>query len=160
MSAHWLNEERLRVYPRIMSFGRDLVTLGRAWRLVLGDGTRIARQAFDSGALPSVRMPSMFAQLRLLGVSVDAAYALHSIVAGLAVAAVGLAWRSAAPDALKNAALMCGILLVTPCLFDYDLAWLAFRQAWMEGLRRGECNTLILPCLLWIIARRALRATV
>ncbi|HEY1147569.1 MAG TPA: glycosyltransferase family 87 protein [Pseudoduganella sp.] len=131
--------------------------LGDGMLPAFGDGMRIARQAFESGALPWVKMPTMFAQLRLLGVPVDAAYALHSIVAGLVVAAIWLVWRSVARDALKNAALMCGTLLVTPYLFDYDLAWLAFPLAWMalEGLhggwRAGERNTLVLAWLLPVL---------
>jgi hypothetical protein len=134
-----------------------IVLLGDGMLPAFGAGLRIARQAFESGALPWAKMPTMFAQLRLLGVPVHAAYVLHCVVAGLAIAATWLVWRSAASAALKNAALMCGTLLVTPYLFDYDLAWLGFPLAWlaMEGMRSGwragERNALVFAWLLPVL---------
>jgi len=134
-----------------------LLVLGDGAVQAFGDGLRIARQAFESGALPWTKMPTAFAQLRLLGLPVAAAYTLHAIVAAAAMSANWLVWRSSAPDALKNAALMCGALLVTPYLFDYDLAWLAFPLAWLaaEGLRtgwlHGERNTLVFAWMLPVL---------
>jgi len=131
--------------------------LGDGALYAFGDGLRIARQAFESGALPWTKMPTAFAQLRLLGVPISVAYALHGLVAAAAISAVWLVWRSDAPLGLKNAALMCSTLLVTPYLFDYDLAWLAFPLAWMaaDGMRtgwlRGERNTLVIAWMLPVL---------
>jgi hypothetical protein len=134
-----------------------VVLLGDGMLAAFGEGLRIARHAFESGALPWAKMPTMFAQLRLMGVPVGAAYALHAVVAAAAIAANWLVWRSSAPATLRNAALMCGTLLVTPYLFDYDLAWLAFPLAWlaMEGMRNGwragEKNMLVIAWLLPVL---------
>jgi hypothetical protein len=145
--------------------GATATTLAAAGAMLLGDGMlqafgeslRIVRLALESGALPWAKMPTMFAQLRLIGVPVGVAYVLHATVAAAAIAANWLVWRSAAPATLRNASLMCSTLLVTPYLFDYDLAWLAFPLAWLatEGLRSGwrtgERNTLVMAWLLPVL---------
>ena len=98
-----------------------------------------ARQFLESGALPWVKMPTVFAFLRLLGTPVIGAYAVHGLVAAGAVFAVWYVWRRSADWELRGAALFAATFLCSPYMFDYDLAWLAFPIGWLAlaGLRTG-----------------------
>ena len=110
-----------------------------------------------------MKMPTMFAFLRILGAPVGMAYAGHGLIAVGVVIAVWWVWKNCTEDALRNAALTTGSLLVSPYLFEYDLAWLALPIAWMAktGLSRGwlswEREILILcwllPFLMMVLAR-------
>lgn len=90
----------------------------------------LVRMALEQGGLPWNKMPTMFAMMRLLGLGLDAAYAIHASIALVVSIAVGWIWRRCSSPKLKGAALMTGTLLISPYLFDYDLAWLAFPIAW------------------------------
>lgn len=138
---------------------------------VLGVGTlkaclaslNVARHFLEIGFLPWAKMPTMFAFGRLLGMPVGAAYAIHAVVALGAVLAVWHIWRHCADWQLRGAALMTATFLVSPYLFDYDLAWLAFPIAWLalgglrDGWLRGEREVLVaawlLPLLMLPIVR-------
>jgi hypothetical protein len=77
------------------------------------------------------RMPTVFAALRLAGVSVAAAYAAQLLSTALAVGAVILAWRSRAVTEVKAAALVVALFLATPYAWDYDMIVLLFAAAWL-----------------------------
>lgn len=110
-----------------------------------------------------VNMPTVFAFLRLLGTPVSIAYGIHFLVAALAAATVWQVWRRCPSWPLRNATLVVATFLVSPYLFEYDLAWLALPVAWMtqlglsEGWHRGERELLIaawlLPFALHVVAR-------
>jgi hypothetical protein len=110
-----------------------------------------------------MKMPTVFAFLRILGAPVAMAYAGHGLIAAGVVIAVCWIWKNCTEDALRNAALTAGSLLVSPYLFEYDLAWLALPIAWMvkTGLTSGwlpwEREVLILcwllPFLMMVLAR-------
>jgi len=114
-----------------------LTALG--WDVVpaFAQSLHIASGFVEAGFLPWSKMPTVFAACRLLGLQVPAAYALHAMAALLAAVAVWRIWRSGASQAMRNAALMCGTFFVSPYVFDYDLAWLAFPMGWVavEALR-------------------------
>ncbi len=144
-----------------------------------------ARLFLENGGLPWKKMPSMFVFLRLLGTPVTWAYAIHFVVAVMAVIVVWRVWRHCRNRELRNAALMTATFLVSPYVYDYDLAWLAFPIAWLavDGLRNGwlrgerevlvaawlfpvlmipiaealnvQIGPLVLGSLLWISYRRA-----
>ena len=144
-----------------------------------------ARLNLESGVLPWHKMPSVFAFLRLLGIPVTAAYFVHFVVAVIGVIAVWHVWRCCRDSQLRCAALMTATLLVSPYVFDYDLAWLAFPIAWLAltGLQNGwlygdrevlfaawilalfmgpiagavslQIGPFVLGALLWITMRRA-----
>jgi len=124
--------------------GSTFLALGTA---VLGVDTlkaclgslRYARIFLEGGFLPWVKMPTVFALLRLLHVPIPAAYAVHAIVALLATIAVWHIWRASHDRQLQAASLMTATFLISPYVFDYDLAWLAFPIAWLAliGLRDG-----------------------
>lgn len=113
-----------------------------------------ARLILENGTLPWAKMPSMFTFARLLGIPVAGAYVVHVVVAVTAVIAVWQVWRRCQDRNLRGAALMTATFLVSPYVFDYDLAWLAFPIAWLalaglrDGWLRGEREILVAAWLL------------
>lgn len=113
-----------------------------------------ARMFLEGGILPWPKMPTVFAFLRLLGAPVEGAYIVHAVIAVGAAIAVWRVWRHCQDWGLRGAALMTATFLVSPYVFDYDLAWLAFPIAWiaLTGLRsgwmRGEREILVAAWLL------------
>lgn len=93
-------------------------------------GVATAREALESGSLPWSKMPSVFASLRQLGVSLPVAYCAHFAVASAAAALVWCTWRVPADAGLRSGILMTATFLISPYVYDYDLAWLAFPVAW------------------------------
>ncbi|MGU7773327.1 glycosyltransferase family 87 protein [Burkholderia sp. MR1-5-21] len=144
-----------------------------------------ARTFVETGALPWAKMPTVFALARMAGVPVTGAYVVHAVVALGTTCVVWRVWRRSADPALRGASLMTATFLISPYVYDYDLAWLAFPIAWLAlaGLRNGwqhrERETLlaawvlpmvmapignllpiqigppVLIALLWFIVRRA-----
>ena len=120
-----------------------------------------ARQFLENGTLAWPKMPSMFVFVRLLGIPVAGAYVVHCVVALGAVIVVWRVWRRCPDRKLRGAALMTATFLVSPYVFDYDLAWLAFPIAWLalagqrNGWLRGEREVLVvawlLPLLMFLI---------
>ena len=98
-----------------------------------------ARIFLEEGALPWQKMPTLFAFLRILHAPVAAAYGVQALGATAAVCSVWYVWRRSCDWQLRGAALMTATFLVSPYVFDYDLAWLAFPIAWLAliGLREG-----------------------
>jgi hypothetical protein len=138
------------------------VALTAAGTLVLGRDTLTAcvgamgqaRYFLENGGLPWQKMPTIFAFARLLGMPVAVAYGLHAIVAVGAMVAVWHVWRRSADWGLRGAALMSATFLVSPYVFDYDLAWLGFPIAWLasigirDGWQNGERDVLALAYLM------------
>jgi hypothetical protein len=164
-------------------------TLGAAvlkgWLASLG----VARLFLETGYLIWEDMPSMFAFARLLGIPVTWAYLLQGVVAVGAVVVVWRVWRTCHNRNLRGAALMTATFLVSPYVFYYDLAGLAFPIVWLalDGQRNGwlpgerellviawllpmlmvviatassvQIAPFVLCCLLWITTRRATAAS-
>ncbi|UWX58030.1 DUF2029 domain-containing protein [Chlorobaculum sp. MV4-Y] len=116
-----------------------------------------ARLYVETGLLPWVKTPTVFAFLRLLGMPVAWAYVVHFVVAAGAVIVVWHVWRRSQNRNLRSAALMTATFLVSPYVFDYDLAWLAFPIAWLaldslrNGWLRGEREVLVAAWLLPLV---------
>ena len=114
----------------------------------------LARHFVEDGSLAWSKMPTLFGFVRLLGGPVALAYMAHALGTVAATVAVWMVWRRTQDWQLRGAAFMTGTLLVSPYLFDYDLAWLAFASGWMIvlGLRvgwlRGEREVLLAAWLL------------
>jgi hypothetical protein len=138
--------------------GLGTAVLGKATLTAFLKDLPDARMYVETGAAPWSKMPTVFSFLRTLGVPVGGAYAVHSAVAVAAVAAVCYVWRRAGTShadwQLRGAALMAATCMVSPYMFDYDLAWLGFPIAWMaaigmrDGWLRGEREALVLAWLL------------
>lgn len=98
-----------------------------------------ARSVLERGVLPWPKMPTVFAFVSLLNGGPKLAYALHAMVALLAVVAMVRVWLRPQPLALRASALVAATFLVSPYIFDYDLAWLALPLGFLavDGIRRG-----------------------
>lgn len=115
--------------------------------LMFGSGTLVAflhnagmmAGLVASGRAALARIPTVFALATLAHVPAAWAYAAQGAAALAAAAAVCNAWGRESSYALRAAVLICASLLVSPYLFDYDLAWLGVLIAWCarHGLARG-----------------------
>lgn len=130
-----------------------------AWHAFFGSFELTRTYILEQGATGWEKLQSPFAAMRMLGASIQTAYAVHGAVS-LGVAAVVLwIWRSPVGIPLKGAALATGTLLVTPYVLDYDLMLLALPLAWLtvEGLRSQFLNyeklTLFIVWFLPLISR-------
>lgn len=99
----------------------------------------LVRHLLETAMLSWAKIPSLFITLRVLGVALPVAYALHIVLAAAAVATVAYVWWRQAPPRLGMAVLVVGATLVPPYLFDYDLAILAVPLALLawDGIERG-----------------------
>ncbi|OJY22419.1 glycosyltransferase family 87 protein [Pandoraea sp. 64-18] len=115
--------------------------------------TALARQSLVDGEARLARMPTFFVMARMLGAPVTLAAIVHAGVALGAVAAMIDVWRRPAAFALRAATLVCATTLVSPYLYDYDLAMLSLVIAWYvrdgiaRGWLRGEREWLV---VLWL----------
>lgn len=113
-----------------------------------------ARTVVESGAVHLERMPTLFAMVKMLHGSVALAYALHLLGATAACAVVVYAWSRPCTFALQAAALLTASMLISPYLYDYDLAFLGLAVAWLAVYARqagwlpGEREALI---VLWLL---------
>lgn len=89
-------------------------------------------------------MPTIFAICRALGLPVNAAYAVHGLVAAPAVLVMALLWARRARFELRATAFVAATLLLQPYLMFYDLVWLILpivflmRDAKVQALHRVE----------------------
>ncbi|EHP40641.1 hypothetical protein OR16_24285 [Cupriavidus basilensis OR16] len=99
----------------------------------------MARLAVEGGEAKLVRMLTAFALVRLLGGNLALSYGVHAIVAGIAAGVVIYAWCRPASFPLRASALMAATLMLSPYLYDYDLAFLGFVILWLAGyaIERG-----------------------
>jgi hypothetical protein len=156
-----LGEDTLKAFLGNLGYARMFLESGTIpWMLLESGG--IPKKLVESGVYPWLKMPSVFSFLRLLGMPDPAAYAIHAVAAVCSVVAVWHVWRCCRDWQLRGAALMTATFLVSPYVFDYDLAWLAFPIAWLtltglrDGWLRGEREVLVaawlLPLLMTLIA--------
>lgn len=114
----------------------------------------LARAVVESGAVHLERMPTLFAMVKMLHGGVVPAYAMQLLGAMAAGAVVVYAWARPCAFALRAAALMTASMLVSPYLYDYDLAFLGLAVAWLAtyawraGWLPGERECLI---VLWLL---------
>lgn len=102
-----------------------------------------AQDAMASGVIGFAKMQSVFSGARLAGLSTPVAYALQAAI-GLTVAVI-VAWRGwrCGLTAELAALTLCGALLATPFVLDYDLVLLAFPLALLaRGPADGRTRTL------------------
>jgi hypothetical protein len=131
------------------------------WRAFLANaGT--ARAVLEGGAVPWHKMASLFATVRLAGGGIGAAYVVHGIAALAVLALTLLAWRGRGPFDLKVALAVTAAVLVSPYLFDYDLAVTVlalglllrdgFARGWQPGMRPAICVLWLAPATLSYVA--------
>lgn len=130
-----------------------------AWHGFFGSFELTRTYILEQGSTGWEKIQSPFSAMRMLGASIQTAYAVHFAIALCVGAVVLWIWRSPVGIPLKGAALATGTLLVTPYLLDYDLMLLALPLAWLtvEGLRTQFLNwekiTLFIVWLLPLISR-------
>lgn len=109
----------------------------------------------EAGLLRSWRMPSVYMQLKCVGLPGAVAMTAQLATALGAAVAVVWSWRRATPDAIRGAVLVAAIPLASPYVFEYDLVLLvvAVLLLWRDGLARGwhraEASGLL---LVWVLA--------
>ena len=119
----------------------------------------LARDVLDLGLVPTYKMQSVYAALRLLEAPLAAAYGLQALATFAGALLVLWVWRQPNDQDLKNATLVAATLLATPFVLDYDLMLLAPVIAWLtaKGLQSGmlpwERIILAAACLDPFIAR-------
>lgn len=109
------------------------------WAAFLGGLGHISDYV-EQGHTPWERMVSLFTALRALGVPIVIAYGFQFAAAIAVAVAVALVWRRGdTPFEIRAAVLAAGAPLMTPYVFDYDLALLAIPIGFMalDGMRRG-----------------------
>jgi hypothetical protein len=135
----------------------SMAALGAATLAAFFDNLNFARALLEQGLLPLVKMPSLFAAMRVMQLPLWLAYGAQAAGATAAAALVWRAWRSAAPAGLRYALLMTASMLASPYIYDYDLAWLAFPMGWLglhaarTGWHAGEREMLLALWLLPIV---------
>jgi hypothetical protein len=135
------------------------------WSAFLASGKFTREVVLEQGGTGWHKIQSVFSWVRMWGGGVPLAYAVQGIVSlAVAVSLVRL-WRSAAPFALKAAALLIGTLLATPYSLDYDLMLLAPAIALLavDGFERGfapwQKTLLAALWLMPLVARSLAQAT-
>ena len=109
------------------------------------EALNLASTMLAEQALPMKLMASLYAPLRTLGLSHQAALWLQALL-GVAVLVVVLGvWRRLGADPLSGALLAAGSLLASPYVFGYDLvvfapavailAWDGLQRGWLAGER-------------------------
>ncbi len=93
--------------------------------LAFWNNLAVINQKMAEGQVPILKMTSLFATLRVLGVNAGIAYALHGALAAAVAAVVAWVWHRRRATASSAAVLIVGALLVSPHVYDYDLPVLA-----------------------------------
>ena len=84
----------------------------------------------ETGRATMQRIPSAYSLFKMMHAPATLAYAAQAVSAVSATTAVWYAWSRDVPHALRAATLVCASLMVSPYLYDYDLAWLGVLIAW------------------------------
>lgn len=126
------------------------------WRAFVQSSV-LARGLLEMGGLPYEKISSAFSSVRLVGGSVELAYALQGVTAAAAAAAVVWLWVTPCGYELRAAGLVFASLVTTPYVYDYDLVVLAIglgfvarvglRDGWLEWEKTAFAIAWILPLI-------------
>lgn len=139
--------------------------LGPETWLAFRDNSPLVFRLLEEGILNWEKMPGLFTTLRALGVSVAVSYTMHALLALGIAATVAWVWSKKPPARLGGAVLVCGSLMISPYLFDYDLALLALPIAllawdgYQRGWLKGEREILVVAWLSPVVAPAIATAT-
>lgn len=159
VDRQWIAFAAAAVTAVAMSLASYLVLGADAWHAFFGSLELTRTYVLEQGPTGWEKLQSPFAAMRMLGASIETAYAVHGAISVCVAAIVLWIWRSPVGIALKGSALATGTVLVTPYVLDYDLMLLALPLAWLtvEGVRSQFLNyeklTLFIAWLLPIISR-------
>ena len=136
-----------------LAFGLD------TWRAFFASLSLTRGYVLEQGATGWEKIQSTFSAVRMMGGSIDMAYAAQGAVLILVAAATLSVWRRPVSIGLKGAALATASLMATPYVLDYDLIVLALPIAWLaaEGRASGflswEKTVLFAAFLLPLVSR-------
>jgi hypothetical protein len=122
---------------------------GEVW-IAFWNNLPFVQDILAQGRLPWPKIPSVFVALRTLGLETSSAYAGQGMVAVFVAVTIAWIWKSQALSRVAIAALIAGTPLMSPYVFDYDLALLAVPIAMLawdgveRGWHRGEREVLVL----------------
>ncbi len=146
-------------FAATLAFGVDV------WRAFLDSMSFTREVVLERGDTGWHKIQSAFSWARMWGASVGIAYLAQATVTLCAGGALVWLWRTAAPFALKAAALLIATLLATPYSLDYDLMLLAPAIGFLavDGIQRGYApHQRTLLAALWLmplVARSVAQAT-
>jgi len=114
-----------------------------------------ATSLLTSGALPSFRVPSVFAATLLAGGTAMTATIAQAAVGLMVCTLVVFIWsRPQAPFFVKASTLSVAVVMVTPHIFEYDLTILAIPLAYLaiNASKAGRCTLTeqIILSLAWV----------
>jgi alpha-1,2-mannosyltransferase len=159
VSGRWKCFASATVTVVLLTVATTLVFGISAWHAFFASTEFTRTVVLEQGNTGWYKIQSVFAWARMWGAPIPLAYALQSATILAIGAAVVWLWRSAAPDALKAAALCLAAILATPYSFDYDMMVLAPAIAFIaaDGFARGfgpwEKTTLAALWLVPLVAR-------
>ncbi len=161
VGGHWRALAAAAATAAAMALASVAVLGIGAWTAFLANLDFLAR-VLDSGAVPWVRMPTIYAAGRLLELDIASARLLQALASLAMVAVVCAVWHRRAPLAWRGSVLVLALPLATPYCFDYDLVVLVMPIAWLlqstlnEKAAPAELALLTLawfsPALFWVIA--------
>jgi arabinofuranan 3-O-arabinosyltransferase len=112
-----------------------LVTAGvlgiETWQAFLANVGRISGHVASDQLDIVHKLHTAFGTLVLMGVAKPVALAVQGMLAAALAGLVVIAWRSAAPHALKAAVLAVAMAMASPYVFFYDLTLLAVAQGFL-----------------------------
>jgi Glycosyltransferase family 87 len=123
----------------ILTLATTLAFGPQVWTAFLASTHFTRTVALEQGNTGWHKIQSVFAWARMWGAPIALAYVLQGLVSVALAGALIWLWRSAAPYALKAAALCLAAILATPYSFDYDMMASAPAIAYLsaDGLKRG-----------------------
>ncbi|QKE39290.1 glycosyltransferase family 87 protein [Ferrovum myxofaciens] len=131
----------------LISNGIAVAVLGDAVFWGWWQGMGLARRMMEQDGMGShywLNMPTVYAQLRLFGVSSPTAYGIHWTLAAISWGWLTLVWKRTTEWRWRGVTLILVSLMTSPYLMDYDLIWLGYVLIFMlengqtEGWYPGE----------------------
>jgi hypothetical protein len=159
-----------RQWPAVAGAALSTLTLAATSWAVLGSEVWIAlwknlpfvQEILAQGRLPWPKIPSVFVALRTLGFNGTAAYAGQMVTAAFVAVTVAWIWRQSPGTRRAIAVLIAGTPLMSPYVFDYDLAllavaiailaWDGVENGWHPGDREVLVMAFFAPALVSAIA--------
>ncbi len=138
-AGHWRAFTSAAVTVIVLALASTLAFGVDAWKAFFHWLPTMSQTFLSEGRAPWWKLQSLYAMLRLFGVTEQPAWAVHWVFTASIATTLVLMWRSRVPYTLKAAALAAGTLLITPYLFMYDVMVLAIPVAFLVriGLRTG-----------------------
>jgi alpha-1,2-mannosyltransferase len=149
----------------LLTLVTTLVFGPQVWPAFLASGDYVRTVVLEHGGIGWYKIQSLLSWARMWGAPIPLAYALQAVLAAMLGIAMVRLWHSAAPHALKAAALCLGAILATPYTLDYDMMVLspaiAFfaGDALMRGFRPWEKTALAALWVVPLVARGLAQAT-